>query len=360
MNDIVFSLFFTDKVGKPDLPAKPSSFQPYLRGVSDSAALVSIPQITPEMYHQLIKLRSKTKDLKLECANLRNMARQQSLSTRESLKETCNKIKVSLSLMCDSSLNDPVERRLRMDRLRLSRDEDTYRTDVRRLDKDLTDLESSVEELRSNVINRRCRVNMSDVENMAHILSRASKTVADLKIRYPHLQDSLKNVMQAEMEIVVREEKFLKEEPEKLEQALRRCKKLTGTLVTLKRLASVQEQRSTAGVSPQSSKDMSSSPITVSPNSRSDQQQVQPQQSSPLTSKHHQQHHSPSSQQQSHYAQGSRSQSGSVGEKSKQESAQALRVSTNYTLLENQSMQCLFIADDVTDAQLICSLSLII
>lgn len=37
------------------------------------------------------------------------------------------------------------------------------------------------------------------------------------------------------MEKVVREEKFLKEEPERLESALRRCKKLTGTLVTLKR-----------------------------------------------------------------------------------------------------------------------------
>lgn len=29
--------------------------------------------------------------------------------------------------------------------------------------------------------------------------------------------------------------RFLKEEPDRLENALRRCKKLTGTLVTLKR-----------------------------------------------------------------------------------------------------------------------------
>lgn len=49
------------------------------------------------------------------------------------------------------------------------------------------------------------------------------------------LQDTLRSVMQQEMECVVREEKFLKEEPDKLEAALRRCKKLTGTLVTLKR-----------------------------------------------------------------------------------------------------------------------------
>lgn len=33
--------------------------------------------------------------------------------------------------------------------------------------------------------------------------------------------------------------RFLKEEPERLESALRRCKKLTGTLVTLKRYVNI-------------------------------------------------------------------------------------------------------------------------
>lgn len=53
--------------------------------------------------------------------------------------------------------------------------------------------------------------------------------------RFPGLQDSMKTFLSTEMEKVMREEKFLKEEPERLESALRRCKKLTGTLVTLKR-----------------------------------------------------------------------------------------------------------------------------
>lgn len=63
----------------------------------------------------------------------------------------------------------------------------------------------------------------------------SSKTVADLKVRFPSLQEGMKGLLSSEMEKVVREEKFLKEEPERLESALRRCKKLTGTLVTLKR-----------------------------------------------------------------------------------------------------------------------------
>ena len=63
----------------------------------------------------------------------------------------------------------------------------------------------------------------------------SSKTVADLKVRFPGLQEGMKGLLSSEMEKVVREEKFLKEEPDRLESALRRCKKLTGTLVTLKR-----------------------------------------------------------------------------------------------------------------------------
>lgn len=70
------------------------------------------------------------------------------------------------------------------EKVRLSREEDVYKQEMLRLEKDLTELESTVEELRGNVINRKTRVNMSDVENMALVLSKSSKTVADLKLRY--------------------------------------------------------------------------------------------------------------------------------------------------------------------------------
>lgn len=57
-------------------------------------------------------------------------------------------------------------------------------------------------------------------------------------MRFPSLQNALRNILSNEMEKVVREEKFLTDEPDRLESALRRCKKLTGTLVTLKRYVS--------------------------------------------------------------------------------------------------------------------------
>ncbi|GAB6033402.1 hypothetical protein CHUAL_013163 [Chamberlinius hualienensis] len=225
--------------GKPAPPPKPSSLG---GGGSHEGKLVHQLsgreiQITPEVYSQLRMLKKKTKDLKVEVRNLRRITQSQSMNIKESIREAFVKIKAILATA------EPEDDQVRAERNRVSREEEMYRQDIAQLENSLSDLETAVEELRSNVINRRCRVNMSEVESMALVLSKASKTVADLKGRYPSLQENLKSVMAAEMEVIIREERFLKEEPERLENALRRCKKLTGTLVTLKRLASVQEQR---------------------------------------------------------------------------------------------------------------------
>ena len=45
----------------------------------------------------------------------------------------------------------------------------------------LRDLEAAVEDLRSDVLNKRCRVQTGEVESMALALSSVSKALADLK-----------------------------------------------------------------------------------------------------------------------------------------------------------------------------------
>ncbi|XP_055694362.1 uncharacterized protein LOC129796454 isoform X5 [Lutzomyia longipalpis] len=194
--------------------------------------------LAPEVYNHLRGLQKKAKDLRTEMRTLRRLSQAQALAVREDIKDTFMRIRATLLASSNAYWGQGDQ-----DQTRLSRDEELYKQEVVRLEKDLSDLESSVEGLRGEVINRRTRVNMAAVEDMALVLSRASKTVAELKMRFPSLQNGLRNILASEMEKVVREEKFLKEEPERLESALRRCKKLTGTLVTLKRLASVQEQR---------------------------------------------------------------------------------------------------------------------
>ncbi|XP_028967680.1 coiled-coil domain-containing protein AGAP005037 [Galendromus occidentalis] len=234
------------RLNKPPPPPKPASlaqkgeFRIFARSKSKSHQ-----NVPPEMCVQLRQLRKQSKDLRVEIRNLRRMAQAQAAAQRDAVKDTCTKINEAIAQVKSAQEKEDAESTCK-DRKKVSREETSYNADATRLEKDLAELETQVEELRSNVINRRCRVNMSNVESMALVLSKASKTVADLKNRFPSLQDTMKTVISAEMETVVREEKFLKEEPERLENALRRCKKLTGTLVTLKRLASVQEQRHTS------------------------------------------------------------------------------------------------------------------
>ncbi|XP_076327421.1 uncharacterized protein LOC143234172 isoform X3 [Tachypleus tridentatus] len=202
-----------------------------------------VHDLSPELCSRLRYLRRQTRDLQAEVRSLRKMAQNQAVTARESVQDTCLKIKEMLAIAQTPGDHIMIERS------RITHEENLYREDVAQVEKDLSDLESQVEELRGNVINKRCRVNMSSVENMAVLLSRVSKTVADLKDRFPGLQERIKAIMSSEMEIVMNEEKFITDEPDRLERALRRCKKVTGTLVTLKRLASVQEQRHTGAQS---------------------------------------------------------------------------------------------------------------
>ncbi|XP_053952303.1 coiled-coil domain-containing protein CG32809 isoform X10 [Anastrepha ludens] len=219
---------------KPPPPPKPLVLaQPHQTYRADIA-------LAPEVYNHLRGLQKKAKDLRMEVRTLRRLSQAQAVAVREDIKGTFMRIRATLlassGTFWGSHQGD-------QDATRISREEELYKQEVIRLEKDLSDLEASVETLRGEVINRRTRVNMTAVEDMALVLSRASKTVAELKMKFPGLSNGLRCMLSSEMERVVREEKFLKEEPDRLESALRRCKKLTGTLVTLKRLASVQEQR---------------------------------------------------------------------------------------------------------------------
>lgn len=49
---------------------------------------------------------------------------------------------------------------------------------------------------------RETRVNMADIERIAMVLSKSSKTVADWKLKFPILQDTMKAKLAAEMEKV--------------------------------------------------------------------------------------------------------------------------------------------------------------
>ncbi|XP_012940469.1 serine/arginine repetitive matrix protein 2 [Aplysia californica] len=174
-------------------------------------------------------------------SDLQVLRRQQQLNmeaVRDELSNTFAQIKSVLS--CVPGAENQVNVHKRVGALQVKT---TYLSDKQQVDKELGDLEASVEELRTDVISRQCRVNNADVEGMALLLSNITKNLADLKARFPEIHEQMKEVMDSELRLVVSEEKFLKEEPNEIENSLKRCKKLTGTLYTLKRLASVQDHR---------------------------------------------------------------------------------------------------------------------
>nr|XP_037866707.1 coiled-coil domain-containing protein AGAP005037 isoform X4 [Bombyx mori] len=213
--------------------------------------------VTSDFFGQLRVLQKQSRDLRIETRNLRRSTLTHAIQMRQMMAETIVKIGELAATFCDQNPD-----------AQLTREEEMYRQDMLLLENDLYELEATVERLRGQAANsRETRVNMADIERIAMVLSKSSKTVADWKLKFPVLQDTMKTKLSAEMEKVVRKEKILEDEPERLELALRRCKKLTGTLVTLKRLACVQEQRlpmNDGRISPESSQ---SSTFTACPSS---------------------------------------------------------------------------------------------
>ena len=130
------------------------------------------------------------------------------------------------------------------EKIKITEDEDLFCSGVSDLLRDLTDLEVNVEDIRSSVINKKNKISIQDVENLAMMLSRSSKKVTELQKKLPTIQQKLTQKRHSDdQEEKKRVNKLEAEIPGSLENAWKRCRKVTGTLVTLKRLASVQEQR---------------------------------------------------------------------------------------------------------------------
>lgn len=147
---------------KPAPPPKPMQL------ASSHVAYRPDLALAPEVYNHLRGLQKKAKDLRIEVRTLRRLSQAQAIAVREDIKDAYMRIRATLMANC-GIFNGQGDH----DKMRLTREEELYKQEVIRLENDLGDLESSVEVLRGEVINRRTRVNMAAVEDMALILSRA-------------------------------------------------------------------------------------------------------------------------------------------------------------------------------------------
>lgn len=107
--------------------------------------------------------------MRMEMRTLRRLSQAQAVAVREDIKDAFMGIRATLMASSSGTYWGQGD----AEKTRLSREEEMYKQEVIRLEKDLSDLESSVEGLRGEVINWRTRVNMTAVEDMALVLSRA-------------------------------------------------------------------------------------------------------------------------------------------------------------------------------------------
>ncbi|XP_038045079.1 fibrous sheath CABYR-binding protein-like [Patiria miniata] len=208
------------------------------RDGTDSQSVTPQPMNGRELRETTLNLKHTVRDLRDQLKQIRklqlNMVQDMNVAFRATNR------RVQLALQTTPAGNEHPIRSLRT---RTHQDYVKYHMSRDKLDKEIRDLESAVEEMRDDVVNRHCHVNLAEVDALAQTIGNSSKHIAEQKVAFPVLADKMKGVMQGEMEIVVNEENFIKEEPGKLDDYMKRCKKVTNTLCTLKRLASVQEHR---------------------------------------------------------------------------------------------------------------------
>ncbi|KAI8492181.1 hypothetical protein Bbelb_300780 [Branchiostoma belcheri] len=228
-----------DKGRHPSVTRSESSHSGFsAESVSTVSGRTSSPVPDEQVAEKARRLHHTTKGLREQLNQLRIIHRHNTQEMNDTFEKVKREIQVRLSRSPSGSMH-PV----RTQRSRVDLEMHNYRKRAEIVEKKLSELERWVEEVRTDVVNKRCRVSVGDVEAMLKALSRSEKDWRELQDTWPGLNEELKAVLSAEMEVVVQEERFVKDETDKVEGALKRIKKLTGTLHTLQRLASVQEHR---------------------------------------------------------------------------------------------------------------------
>jgi len=91
------------------------------------------------------------------------------------------------------------------------------------------------------VLNSNRKLRMTEVEALTNSLTEIGKTAANLKMDVSNLQIELEGAVQRYMESILQEENFIREKLPQVDGCLHRCKALANMMVTMKKLAMVQD-----------------------------------------------------------------------------------------------------------------------
>lgn len=105
----------------------------------------------------------------------------------------------------------------------------------------LRTFEASLENTRSAVLNSTRRLKLKDVDALTARLGEIGRETVKLKVEIPILQRQLNVEMRTTMERMANEERILREKMPLVDACLRRCKVLANMMVTMKKLAIIQD-----------------------------------------------------------------------------------------------------------------------
>ncbi|XP_013374800.1 PREDICTED: SRC kinase signaling inhibitor 1 isoform X7 [Chinchilla lanigera] len=179
-----------------------------------------------QMQLHLRGLQNSASDLRGQLQQLRKLQLQNQESVRALLKRTEAELSMRVSEAARRQ-EDPLQRQRTLveeERLRYLNDEEL-------ITQQLNDLEKSMERIQRDASHSHRLVPGPELEEKALVLKQLGETLTELKAHFPGLQSKMRVVLRVEVEAV----KFLKEEPQRLDGLLKRCRGVTDTLAQIRR-----------------------------------------------------------------------------------------------------------------------------
>uniref|UniRef100_A0A0N5AUP5 AIP3 domain-containing protein n=1 Tax=Syphacia muris TaxID=451379 RepID=A0A0N5AUP5_9BILA len=201
---------------------------------STEPSLPDTYSLNGEAQQHLIRLKQQTADIQNQLRQVRRAVQVNVQNGRDILRDAFDQIQKHISKQAGIDAMT-----IKPDHIESLKSE--HITQITQLQKSLQSFEEDVEDVRKLVLNTNRKLRMSEVEHFTNSLTKIGRNAARLKTQFPSIQSELEKKIKADMERVVREESFIKEESTQIDQCLRRCKTLANMMVTMKKLAMVQD-----------------------------------------------------------------------------------------------------------------------
>ncbi|KAL3068355.1 hypothetical protein niasHT_030646 [Heterodera trifolii] len=231
------SQFHTDIVGfSGNSPASAAAIGPMSESVSSTASNATLPleKCTGTMSNRKAKVPAELAAIRADLEALRSETIRNALRGRSLLEQTLDRMRRAKGW--PNTEQDELERRKSICTIRLER-----------LQRALREFEQSLENTRAAVLNSTRRLHLNEVDQLTSKLGEIGREAVEMKMEMPTLHRDIDEAMRRMMERLEGEERFLREKVPQVDGCLRRCKTLANVMVTMKKLAMVQDERDGEG-----------------------------------------------------------------------------------------------------------------